>query len=149
MPQATHIHTPQSVVVALQVAASSLPPVPLIGHVTLTYQDAILRDACQAARVAHAAMAALSASVADLMPSDPRHDAAGAAIAALRARWASEVEQASSVTAAGAAGVRDKAWMLDSLIYRDEDGHVSGTPALALAASLAADVLRLYGNPAA
>ena len=145
MPQATHTYTPHPVVVALQIAASSLPPLPPIGRVTLTYQDAILREACQAARVAHAAMAALSASVADLMPGDPRHDAAGAAIADLRARWASEVEQASSVPAAGAVGLRDKAGLLDSLIDREEDGRVPGTPALGVAASLAADVLRLHG----
>ncbi len=89
-------------------------------------------------------MMALSLSVADLPPADPRHAATGAAVARLRAQWADEMEQAWTVPAAGSAGLREKAGLLDGLIDRDADGSVPGSAALTLAASLAADVLRLH-----
>jgi hypothetical protein len=145
MPKATHTHTPNPIVVALQIAADNLSSLPAAAGGRLTYQDAILREACDAARVTHAAMTALSLSVADLAPADPRREAADVAVAHLWARWADEVQQAWTIPAAGVSGLRDKARLLDGLIDRDDDGVVPGGPALALAASLTADVLLLCG----
>ena len=148
MPQATHRHTPNPAVVALQIATSSFAFPPSMAEGRVTYQDAILREACDAARVTHAALMALVLSVADLAPIDPRHEAANAAIAQLRAQWAHEVEQAWTTPAAGPSGLRDKARLLEGLMGRDEEGAASGGPVLALAASLTDDVLRLCGAAA-
>ena len=149
MPQATrtnsYTRTENPVVVALQVAASSLPPTRTqVG--ALSYQDAILRDACRSAAVTFKAMDALALSVADLPPSDPRHAAADAAIERLRPLWTDQVEQARTVPAVGPSGLRDKAELLVWLIDLDEDGSVPGNPVLSLAASLAMDVLLQHGT---
>ena len=142
MPQATPTHTRNPVAVALQPAACRLQaPVDRDG---LTYQDAILRDACRAAATTQKAMVAMSLSVADLAADDPVRGAANAAVARLRPQWAHEIQQASTVPAAGPSGLRDKAELLGTLIDRDEDGTVLGGPVLSLAASLAADVLQQH-----
>jgi hypothetical protein len=142
MPQATPTHTPNPIVV-LQVAASSLPQPPAARSI-LTYQDAILREACHAAMVSFEAMTALSLSVAELPPDDLRHEVANAAIGRLRPVWRDQVEQAWSVPASGPSGLRDKAALLDSLIDLHDDNFVQGNAALCLAASLAADVLQQH-----
>ena len=51
MPKATDTHTPNPIVVALQIAAGNLSTLPAAEGGRLTYQDAILREACDAARV--------------------------------------------------------------------------------------------------
>ena len=56
MPQATPTHTPNSVVVALQFAATQLPPTQT-QPASVSYQDAILRDACRTALSTQEAMA--------------------------------------------------------------------------------------------
>jgi hypothetical protein len=142
MPQATHRHTPTPAVVALQIASGCFASPPSMAEGRLTYQDAILREACDAARVTHAALMALALSVADLAPTDPRHEAA---VAQLRAQWAHEVEQVWTTPAAGPSGLRDKARLLEGLLDHVGDGAASGGPVLALAASLTDDVLRLCG----
>jgi len=142
MPQATPTHTPNPIVV-LQVAASSLPQPPA-ARFDLTYQDAILREACHAAVATLEAMTALSLSVAELPPDDLRHEVAHAAIGRLRPVWRDQVEQAWTVPASGPSGLRNKAQLLDSLIDMHEDEFVQGNPALCLAASLAADVLQQH-----
>jgi len=145
MPQATNTHTPNPVVVALQVAASSLSPPPA-GRFARSYQDAVLHDACRSALVTLQAMTTLSLSVADLRPDDPRHEVASAAIDRLRPAWMDQVEHAWTVPAAGPSGLRDKAELLDALIDRDEDGSAPASPALSLAASLATDILQQHGS---
>ena len=142
MPQATPMYSINPVV-TLQLAANGMPPVPSTNRSWPSYQEAILHEACRAASIAHAAMTSLSLSVAEVLPGDPRHAAVVSAVALLRSQWGDEVKQVWSIPAAGLSGLRDKAGLLDSLIDRDTDGSVPGSPVLALAASLAADVLQL------
>jgi hypothetical protein len=87
-------------------------------------------------------MTALSASVADLIQDDPRHLAATAAVDRLKPAWREQVEQASRMAAHSGCGLYEKASLLDSLIERDDQNTALGGPALSVAASLAADVLR-------
>lgn len=141
MPQATPLHTRSPAVVALHFAAGDPPPPPCFRSFA-TYQDTVLHDACRSAMATHETMTAISLSVADVPGGDPIHVAADAAIARLHPLWLKQVEQAWTVPAAGPQGLRDKAELLSTLIGRDDGGVVPGSPALALASSLAADVLQ-------
>jgi hypothetical protein len=146
MPKATQTHTLNPSIL-LRLDPSGWPEVPGDKR-PLSYQDAILREACRAALMTHTSVTALSDSLAELPPDDPRCCAVRAAIGRLRVAWFDEVEQAWTVPASGPEGLRDKAELLDLLIARDGNGTLPRSPVLNLAASLAADVLRQHGAAA-
>ncbi len=146
MPKATQTHT-LNPCAGLRLNPSGRPACPYEKR-PLSYQDAILREACRAALVTHTSMTALSDSLAELPPDDGRRGAVSAAIGRLRAAWCDEVEQAWTVPASGPEGLRDKAELLGLITARDGDGTVPRSPVLNLAASLAADVLMQHGAAA-
>ena len=142
MPQATRIHTRNRASVLIHFGGSCVPRAVIAPAAVPSREDANLRENCRAATASLRAMTALSASVADLLQDDPRHRAATAAVDRLKPAWREQVEQASRMPSHSASGLYEKANLLESLIERDDQNTALGGPALSVAASLAADVLR-------
>ncbi len=143
MPQATSSNTRNSSGVAALFATVgvTLPGDPGVTRVTSLDRNPPLTAACHAAMVSQQAMTALSVSVADLPPDDPRHAAAYAAAAMLRPRWQEQVALACRIPATFPSAFQTKAALFSSMVERDVDDAVIGSPALKVAASLANDVL--------
>ena len=139
MLQATSTYTPPPLGAATHIVIGMTTALPAS---RLQYaQDAVLTDACQATSVGLRAVDALSAAIADLRPDDPVHEAGDRAIARLQPVWRLELERAVRTPASGVDGLLQKAGLLASLIERQGVPSVEASPSLALAASMAADIL--------
>lgn len=113
-------------------------PTPDTGATLGTYR---VQDACTAALASHKAWLFLSGLLNSVPDSHPFHRSATDTLELVQIEWLHLVDTVGSLPAASGADVLLKAAVLSRAIERDDDDEIVGSPALALAASLADDIL--------
>lgn len=143
MPQANSSNTwnPSGVAIVVAVLGARAGDGTGVGPIMPMGYNASLAAACHAALVTQEALASLTAMVAELPPDDPRHATVYTMAETMTSRWQVQLTKACRIPAMGPVAFQTKAALLQSLVERDRDDQVIGSPAVQLAASLADDLL--------